>query len=886
MARKRKADLATTPRGPAPPLPATGFSLGLSDQSCEGEARISQSGPEVQELGNLSATIHHVDGSRWFPLDAPLDAPALLEDNPELIPEINTALNNQMLDKDFSEWVRSMPSVNWLSPQGPDTFFSDTSLDGLLPPESNNVDMGVTLNGDGLHLGLGRPSFEPSLDTSLHPNGLSMLPLSNPAAQPASDTPPSESGMSTRDSLASQSAKGTYYVEGSVGRAPFQGRSGWRRRRPFWTATSNASAGDQTPTSGGSPAIPQYTFVSETVYEDTLRNLQAECETSKLALDLAQFPSFGEMQELVQVYFEGFHTTYPFLRRHPYQFTPEGSWILLLSVAAAGCPYTHTARYQRIGAYLAHIVDVILINRIDAGLSEDENQPWSPALKPHILWDLVTLQAGVLNCLYLLHSGNRGSVRRAFIRRYSLIEASNHLKLLSTIEPLVPEAGEESSQAGLIQCWVNMESRRRTGWMIWLLDSIVHYEFNCSPLMQNGDVGALLPCKEDIWDRPSPSLISSGKMNNSVTLFDALEMLYMEKSLPPNLGDLSTTILIFAILQRTREAAIQHQTELTFWSPNAKKQPRLQSRAPAEKSWPPAIPALSKWRNSACDCFDILHWNANSIAARAGGWEHPAIFHLHTARLLLLAPIRHIQQLAATPSASTSRGSESIGSLTARNHVFQWAIRDQYKARLSVIHAGALLWHIRRYSSNSFLEPFAVYTATLVIWAYSTSVQSVGGKPGRDNVVLDGQLPSGNTIMSQGRQRPLDASETLDSDESQGETEPTVIQLDRPCDDEIVQAYVCLGHKMSASMSRVGDILGSSAPSRILKQGIRLMTRAQHQSVGASSPSRRMFSNTGGDSEGAFPGWGAEQSFADSLRALASVATGATPEASSGNHPR
>jgi hypothetical protein len=214
--------------------------------------------------------------------------------------------------------------------------------------------------------------------------------------------------------------------------------------------------------------MPQNTFVSETVYENMLPNLQAECETSNLALDLAQFPSLGEMQELVQVYFEGFHTTYPFLRRNSYQFTLEGSWILLLSVAAAGCPYTHTAKYQRIGAYLAHIVDVILTNRIDAGLSEDEDQPWSPALKPHIPWDLVTLQAGVLNCLYLLHSGNRGSVRRGLTRRYSLNEASNHLKLLAAIEPRVPDAGEESSQAGLIECWVNMESRRRTGWMIWV----------------------------------------------------------------------------------------------------------------------------------------------------------------------------------------------------------------------------------------------------------------------------------------------------------------------------------------------------------------------------------------------------------------------------------
>ncbi|KAL2849033.1 hypothetical protein BJX68DRAFT_238131 [Aspergillus pseudodeflectus] len=353
MARKRKAGSA--PTGAAPPSPVTGFSPGLSDPSREGETQISHSGPEAQGLGNLSSTLDHVDGAGWFPLDAPLDAPALLEDNPEVIPG-NTTLNNQTLDKDFSEWVCSMPSVNWLSPQGPDTLFSNGLFDGLLAPNNNPVDMGVTLTGDGLHVGLGRPSFGTNLDASFHPTGISMLPLQNPGTQPASRTPPSESAASTMDSLASQSAKGTYYVEGSVGRAPFQGRSGWRLRgRPFWTTTSNASAGDQTPTFGGSPTVPQITFLSETVYENLLQLLRAECEASTLGLDLAQFPSLSEMQDLVQVYFEGFHATYPFLRKHPSQFTSEDSWILLLSVAAAGSPYAHTAKYQRIGAYLAHI---------------------------------------------------------------------------------------------------------------------------------------------------------------------------------------------------------------------------------------------------------------------------------------------------------------------------------------------------------------------------------------------------------------------------------------------------------------------------------------------------------------------------------------------------
>ena len=46
-----------------------------------------------------------------------------------------------------------------------------------------------------------------------------------------------------------------------------------------------------------------------------------------------------------------------------------------------------------------------------------------------------------------------------------------------------------------------------------------------------------------------------------------------------------------------------------------------------------------------------------------------------------------------------------------------------HKARLSVVHAGALLWHMGRCLTGGFLEPFALHMATLVLWAYSASPQ-------------------------------------------------------------------------------------------------------------------------------------------------------------------
>src|SRR5690606_14469586 len=53
--------------------------------------------------------------------------------------------------------------------------------------------------------------------------------------------------------------------------------------------------------------------------------------------------------------------------------------------------------------------------------------------------------------------------------------------------------------------------------------------------------------------------------------------------------------------------------------------------------------------------------------------------------------------------------------------VLTWAHQDRYKARLAVIHAGAVFWHIRRYASHSIMEPFTVFLAALVLWAFGSS---------------------------------------------------------------------------------------------------------------------------------------------------------------------
>jgi len=354
-------------------------------------------------------------------------------------------------------------------------------------------------------------------------------------------------------------------------------------------------------------------------------------------------------------------------------------------------------------------------------------------------------------------------------------------------------------------------------------------------------------------------------------------VLYMEKRLPPNLSEFSTLLLIQAVYRKSREAINQNATQLSSWTPSAKVQPWTRSIA-AEESWPPSTPVLSNWRNSASDCLDVLHWCANGKAAHAAGWEHPTILHLHLARLILLTPVRHIQTLADAPSAATwAGGGDSNECARARSHVLQWAIRDQFKARLSLVHAGALFWHVRRFSVNSFPEPFAIYIATLVVWAYSVTAQFVSSQDEASRVprVLDVAARSsvdGDPLQDVSRDAAQEVPGASLPEDTEPCPEPSFVNLDRPLDDELVQTYVRLGYKMTASLLRVGNICDADAPVKILFEGIRLLVGesgvAGQATQGSADVAHEKEPACGSDEE-APETWGIERSYVKSLRSLA-----------------
>lgn len=97
--------------------------------------------------------------------------------------------------------------------------------------------------------------------------------------------------------------------------------------------------------------------------------------------------------------------------------------------------------------------------------------------------------------------------------------------------------------------------------------------------------------------------------------------------------------------------------------------------------------------------------------------------------------------------------------------------------------------------------------------------------------------------------------------ESDEEPEPSFLHLDRPLDDELVQTYVRMGHKMSAYIANVGSLEHEAAPVRIAKEGISILAKSSGIS---SSPD----ANSPSSARDAGHTWGIERSYINLLRLL------------------
>ncbi|KAF5672906.1 transcription factor ZMS1 [Fusarium circinatum] len=763
------------------------------------ETELAMNNSGINDANNLSwnidgsnaFTVPPADGT-WPPNDESI-AVAPQPMNPML--EINDMGSFQ----DVPDLTMAISNINWLS----DSQFASLWENQLSVIPEGLGSMAYTFPSEliGPNPVSSWVSEQP-LDVNMSING----PMETPAIEidqthypTVVKSPYDGHASSINGSNASSSTNGALYVDGTAARAPFRGQllpqqanlqSNRPEQDPRLPEADDSDYSYLKSLVASMRESSDNTFVPEALYSKLSSVIQDEIGIDP-SLDLdVQIPPLESIRGFVLLYYQCFHPTYPFLQKNSSVWQNSDNWILLLAVATTGARYAGS----RWSSVMSELLDKGLKHRVDSIIKENTGSAsgiWVPGnFQSHGRMHLQTLQASILNMISRIHSGQEVIMNWALYQRLALVEECRTMDLLSQTPALTTDTPVQDGDV-TVTAWMQTQSKLRTGLMIWVLDTIVSHEFNCP---QN------LPI---------------------VTVLEALHLLYMENRQPSNLTEFGNIVLIYAVCARTKEAAYQYGTALSRWAPVAHVEPRKESVSVTE-TWPPTLEMITRWRNSACDAFDILHWKANGKAANAGGTEHPTILHLHLSRLYILTPTKHFQKVAAS-AVLRQNGSELQNNMEyseACNHIQRWANIDQYKARLSIIHAGALLWHVRRYSSNDFIEPHAIYLATLSIWAYSvfntprTESQQQRGDAASRSVPASGDGESQGSVRN-------------NEEESEEEPDPTFIHLDRPCDDEMVQVYIRLGHKMTGHCQKVGNICSPNAPPKILKEGIRMLSHAR-----------------------------------------------------------
>ena len=283
-----------------------------------------------------------------------------------------------------------------------------------------------------------------------------------------------------------------------------------------------------------------------------------------------------------------------------------------------------------------------------------------------------------------------------------------------------------------------------------------------------------------------------------------MEMLYIERQVDKIVGEFGRILLVHAVVRQTWNVLDQSRSRLSNWEPQATPgtQSPISDTPPSfgGHTWAPGNPLFAKWRNAACDSLDVLHWQANAVIGSNCGLEHPTVLFLHLAHVVLLSPFENIREMALALSSQKSLTKQQI-SMTSRE-IARWAQEDCFKARLAIIHAGSILWHVRRHSLDSFYEPSAVFTATLCLWAYG----SVFANTGVNQLGLPPLMGMNN------EEEPL----------------PELLQLDRPCDDELIQLFVSNADRIKGYVAGVGYLCSPEGPSKMLGVGCRILRNGRN----------------------------------------------------------
>ncbi|KAF7191034.1 Zinc finger protein [Pseudocercospora fuligena] len=589
---------------------------------------------------------------------------------------------------------------------------------------------------------------------------------------------------------------GEFYVDGEPARLP-------RVKRRKLSSTAKRSVDLQASTSTYSLALPPAVQPAPElsarmpagVYEEMQSWYQRLCIEAPApwpAFANVAMPSLDILEYLLGLYFKHFDPTIPTIHRGLFGDSSH-ECVEIMAMASLGSHYLGEELYSA---------------RFTASIHEMSRRCLL-YMKESILEDAVLSishhSAELLQVIGAAFCGDKRLVRSAMEGRSRLADIHRHCQRQYDKSTCTSTGSVSTANAAWVE-WARQESIVRLASAAWMMDSLMAYAFLEKPFLSLKDASLPLPCPERVWNAVSAAewQALSSRESAQPSLNESLQGIYMDKKLSSERGEFARIVIIHGLYQRLWEVERYYEDPLSQWTPTANRQ-SSSDLLPQAPIWLPSIPTFNKWQNSACDALDILHWQANATIGQASGLEHPTVLHLHLARIILLTPYKQIVELARAV-ISVSAHTESA---KANQQLIQrWAVQHQFKARLAIIHAGVVFWHVRRYSIDGFYESPAVGLAALILWAFGTYHKPRG---------RSAPTSSDQTLARAQDQQIRERSP--ESDDAKCE----IILLDRPTDDELVQQFIRNGHNMQAHLTGVGDLYAAKGPERALTQGCKLL---------------------------------------------------------------
>jgi hypothetical protein len=676
----------------------------------------------------------------------------------------------------------SLPATNWL----PYTNGMNWDFDLYMTQALNNFSPTMGLHQSSIW----SPSANP-LDSA--PMNIGTSPGDGSKGSITEESPAS---MSVTNSVASSKRHGTFYADGEVSRLARHRNAEVSQNQDHIGSMGSGLEFRFIEAEPLTTGVSSRSIMSEHTYNHILEQFDDLCMIDNPVLLFEKFrsdrfPSRQALETCIELYFENTSTIFQVVHQSTTNVEGANDWILCLAMAASGAATSSSVSLASNAEALRTFLQRAIIAR-NMVIGRAKSSPELSFMQACIVYDVLELhlQANIHE------EGLAGT--RSFSDYCTNIKRS---RWLSLDEPTWDATWTEENW----KAWAHRESQRRVAYCAWLLDSwyFLTSGKNLSPNFSLSDVQTNLPAHEALW--VANSLEEWMKLRPThkqpMGLIPLLSSIYQQQPLTQELGDFAQTIAVHAVCRRTLEVGSHVLDPLS--SLDAGQQQCGESVR--DIYWLPSDPEYQKWRNKALDCLDTLHWGTHGVIARLQGLEPPVVLHLHMSRLVLLVPYQDVYDLMC--EVVSSHGSDTsfahIGKSRSRREdlvakIWLWISKDHYKSRLAIVHAGAMFWYIRHHGTGNILEPTSLFVASVILWAYGSFVP-----------LLQASTDEQHPVVSR-----------VDTDE---QYDPKMIQIDRPCDDELIQIFIRRGNSMQPHMLGVGNICQAGGALGVLKVGAKLI---------------------------------------------------------------